>query len=572
MLQFASVLGQVFPEDLLACYLEGIRSETSAGLPEDFNGALSLLVDAKLLRRRRTPDAETVSFRTPLARRVAYNTLLLHNRRILHGIAAAACLETASRAPRRSGMAARHLKLAGDGAEAMKHGLVRLKQAAGGYQTTETISWSDQLLDWAAEAGSGARAETLLEIMDHRRGALELEGRIAECRKTLERMMSLARSHGLPRWRTRVLIGQGSLMSVTGAPRKALELLEAGARMAGAHGCRDLLALALSNQASCRIRLGDLEEAEDNISAALRAADAVDDPTLAARCLLVRSQLEMSTGRLGPAEKTLRELLSREGGASVRIRMAATANLGAVLSGTGREREAERSFLEAMRGAESIGDRRVQASCLCNLAALRRRLGDPEAALESLRIALPLARRIDDDNLEGEVLLNMGTALADAGDSNGAFSRSLEAFELLRRLGGSRHLGLALRNAAVFAERAERREHLPKLMDAIDSARELLGPEERAQALVLAARAARRMGLMLRASQLVGTARGCLSGGGGLLLAEIHALQGICHLAGGSREEAGRALSKAESLLGEDSPKEDLEADLLELRKNLREE
>ena len=565
MLQYASVLGQGFPRGLLARYLEAVRRETSPPLPDDTGSALALLVRKRLLRTGATSAGETVSFRTPLARRVAYDTLLLHNRRILHGIAAGLCLEPSSPPGHMPGMAARHLRLAGDLPGAMREGLEELRQASAGYKTTEAIDWSDRLMEWAAERESGARADSILEILDHRRSALELEGRIEECRRTLDRMLDLADSHGLPDWKARAMIGMGSLMSVTGAPQLALELLEKAARLARSQGERELLALSLANKASCLVRLGKFAEAEGNLDSALGLADAVGDPPLAARCLLVRSQLEMGMGRLEEAEATLRDLISRESGPSVRIRMAATANLGAVLSGAGRLEEAGKSFAEAMRGAESIGDSRVQASCLCNLAALRRRSGDPEGALDDLEKALVLARELGDRNLEGEALLNMGTAMADMGRPEEAFRRSLQAFEALRRLGGSRHLGLALRNAAVFAGDAPAAGIMRELMDALESAGGLLEPDKLAAALVAAARAARRKGMLIRVAQLCGRAESMLAEAGGETLAEIRALQAVCHLEGGSRREAAEALREAEELAGSSPHSADLRRDLREL-------
>jgi class 3 adenylate cyclase/tetratricopeptide (TPR) repeat protein len=561
MLQYASVLGQEFPAELLFDYLESVGAETSCGLPGDTEKALGLLVDKKLLRVRGTPAGSTVSFRTPLARRVAYDTLLLHNRRILHAIAAGRCLEKA-----RPGMAARHMRLSGDVRGALRQGLAELELASEGYQTSEVIRWSDRLLEWAAEDGSGARAEDILGILDHRRTALELEGRIGECRRTLERMLELSEGHGLPDWEARAMIGLGALMSVTGAPRKALDLLSRAARTAGGGGERELLAMALANRASCHISLGELERAEEDVSSALRLAEALDDPPLAARCLLVRSQLEIGTERLGEAEQTLRALISRESGPSVRITMAARANLGAVLSGMGRFEEAESSFSKALRGAESIGDRRVQASCLCNLASLRRRSGDPRLALKTLERALSLAREIGDRSVEAEILVNMGTALADMGRPAEAFHRSLEAFESLRRLGGSRHLGLALRNAAVFAERSDSPGLLAELTDVLDAHGDLLEPDERARSLLLAARAARARGMLIRVAQLCRRAEAALRREGGEVLAEIRALQALCHLQGGSRSEAMAALREAEELAGNTPASDDLRNDLEELR------
>ncbi len=569
MLQYASVLGQEFPRRLLFDFLGTVGSETSSRLPDDTGKALDLLLEKKLLRTVSTPAGETVSFRTPLARRVAYDTLLLHNRRILHGIAAGVCLDTSSPAGPGPGMAARHMRLSGDMRGAIKQGLAELRLASERYQTTEAIQWSEDLMEWAAQRDSGARAKDILEIMDHRRVALELEGRVEESRRALERMREISESHGLPDWQARAMIGLGSLLSVTGAPRRALELLDRAAHMAEAQGESDLLAMAQTYRASCRIRLGELKDAEGSLDSALRLADAIGDPQLAARCLLVRSQLEMGMRKLEEAGDTLRELISRETGPSVRMRMAARANLGAVLSGLGEFDRAEESFAEAMRGAESIGDRRVQASCICNMASLKRRSGEPAAALDELEGALCLSRRIGDRNLEGEVLVNMGTALADMERPEEAFRRSMEAFEALMRAGGSRNLGLAIRNAAVFAERSDSTVPLPILMEALDAAEELLEPEELGAALLLTARAARSRGMLIRVAQLCSRAEEVLRRSRSGTLAEILALQAICHLEGGSREEAAAGLKEAEEMAGDSPRSDDLRRDLEDLRAGL---
>ena len=566
VLQYASVLGQEFPRGLLLEFLRSVAGEDTTGLPDDLDGALDALVAKKLLRLQRTPAGSIVSFRTPLARRVAYNTLLIHNRRILHGLAASTCLSLKGLSLMRPGMAARHLRKAGDKKAALKQGLAELKLAVEGYQSAEAVEWSEVLIQWSGEPETGARTETVLSVLDLRSRALELEGRMADCRRVLGKMQEMADSHGLPDWRARALIGLGTLTSVTGSPRDALRLLSGAAEIAGEIGDDRLLAQALGGMGECRFLVGQPEEAERDLRRALKAAELAEDPYVAARCLLGMAELELSSGRPGQAEEALLSLLSRQQDGNTRLTIAALANLGAARAAMGKTQLAEESLERAARQAEGIGDRRIQASCLCNLGALRRRSGDPERALESLNKARELAALMGDGHLEAEALMNIGTALADGGDCQGAFDRSLEALEVLRGLGGSRQLGLALRNAAVFAEKEGNGRLLQPLLSAAESVERLLPPAELARTLLVVARTARSGGLLLRTAELAERAEQAVGDDDGEMLAQVRALQSVCHLRGGNREDAREAYLEAVRLAGESPSCQDLRQDLEMLR------
>ncbi len=184
-------------------------------------------------------------------------------------------------------------------------------------------------------------------------------------------------------------------------------------------------AMALSEQAVLRQRLGDGRDALEIIGHGIEAAERGKSAEILARTLGRRAVMLLYAGEVAEARRALiraEDLVLGHSthpdgknahsthGPSRMLRAELAVWKGQLAAATGDHGERRHAYLAALAIYEEIGDSRSAAGAAANLADAYNRVGDYEEAVRALTVALERARKIRFRALEGYVLTNLGYA------------------------------------------------------------------------------------------------------------------------------------------------------------------
>ncbi len=373
---YCSVLGMEFPESLYTRMVEKTLAPISPG------AVLEKLVFRGFLTRSEK-KGDSFTFRQPMIHDAAYDSLLHHNRRMLHRFAAESLEELHSSGTGRvSGVLSRHWERAGDTEKAVLVGLEALKMFRNSYQSEEGVRWADHLFSLIGDNPDDVfPPEKLLEVLDCKAFMLDVLDRREEERLTLERMLELG--SGIDSWHARILWRTGNLQKVLCNWGEAAELCEKALEIY--IDLSDLQGVGWSRNSLGVLswKLGDSAAARSHFEEALEIAESMEKADF-------EGSIHCNSGILDKVE--------------------------------GKTASAETHYLKALDFFRRIGNRRDEASVLCNLGILHH---VEERTIESercYRSALKIYRDIGDRRREGVVLGNLGTLLAVTGQKDDASS------------------------------------------------------------------------------------------------------------------------------------------------------
>lgn len=380
----ASVIGRSFDERLLA---ELYR----AGRP--LFDILADLEGQDIIRRVRSLPEPEFAFRHALTREVAYDTLLLQQRGVLHKAVGEAIERLHGR--RLAGHAAvlaYHFARSTCPERAVPHAFEAAEQAAG--------------LFAAAEASG------------HLDTALEIAGRLPASTQTLC-------------WQIDAILRKAALGAPSRNAGDELRQLEEARALAQRLDDRPRLAQALYWLGRHHYVAADLEKAAELAQASLEIADGLGDPALAAgpvnligRTCWQTGELERSAAMTGRSVEQMRLLGNRGEEAT------AAGFMAALLAYLGRFGPAESFARRSIELAQKI-DNPVAEAAVCHYRGIiRDQQGQWEAAIADYRTAQNTARRAGDLFRIYLARFMEGRALLMTGDGEGARS-SIEAAQRL---------------------------------------------------------------------------------------------------------------------------------------------
>ncbi len=216
-LQRCSVLGPVFMQDEYV----SISSRLEEPEAED---CLSSLESRGFVQGTGSDDARMFTFRQIPVQETAYDTILRHNRTILHRFAAEA-LETRDESKRFAGAITHHWELAGYKAKAAEWGAQAVRQYRLSWEHDQGLALAEKVLEWLdLLAPDVSRAEKILNVLEDIAIMRILRSDYSEHRNITDRMYSVADEWNLKRWRGCALRFKGSGMVETGDYKGALEV------------------------------------------------------------------------------------------------------------------------------------------------------------------------------------------------------------------------------------------------------------------------------------------------------------------------------------------------------------
>ncbi|MBD3369149.1 tetratricopeptide repeat protein [Candidatus Fermentibacteria bacterium] len=483
-MQHCSVLGMDFDLALFEELHGGL------GLRTDANAVLDYLVERGFLVRPDPAETGDYSFKNALIRHSAYDTLLLHNRRTLHRLAAESMEATYAEdeVERMAPVIAMHWEKTGDVDRAIRWGLRAMHTCRRNYLNEEGLQWSEKVLAMLEDRPREGRwKRDLLETLLGKDDLLKILGRPEERERNLERLLRQAPESELPADHAEVLSRTAQLYRVTGRPKEALEICESALPIARRAGARKTEIYVLNTMGVIRSGLlGESEKARKIMTKALQLAEETGD-------LLNQITLLGNLGNLTlrlmdhrkAAEYCSRALeLAREVGER-RMEGILLGNLASLYMEGGKFDEAHEYYLQALEVNRETGNRHGEGIVLGNLGILLKRQEKADEAKECYDRALQLNVETGDLVPQARLQVNLGNLHDSLEEYEEAMSRYEAARDIAASIGDKSTLAIA---EASLARQYGRLEQVDKQEEALRRSlqlyRELANP--RNEAMVLA--------------------------------------------------------------------------------------
>jgi predicted ATPase/class 3 adenylate cyclase len=475
VLQQASVVGRVFWDATLE-YLAG----EATGLVE-IPPTLNALGRREMVHERTQSefsDAAEYLFHHEILRAVAYESVLLRNRRSYHSsVADWLIANSGDRTVQFAGLIAGHLESAGRNDEASNQYAEAADAALAAYAVETAADFYERALALSGEDATEYRFKLLLG----RAKTLGMRGKRAEQAATLDELSVLAGEDQsaiatVAFERTWFHWFNGEFPEAIVTARSAVEAAVANADPGREAWARYALSLALLGKE-------DFQPAEAEARHALQLARGAGDAHAAARALNAQGLIALAVRDLTAARRHLVAALeiSRELG-DLERELTAVNNLGIVEAQVGNYPAARAYFEKFRQIAAEVGDRFAESSALLNLAWVASSEEEWSTARDLADRAVAQKREFGHTDAVAEGLMWLGHALLGLGEMQQARAAYAEALQIRNELqqqglAMGAHAGLA-RTALEIGEIDAARSHALVVCRHLDAGGTLAGAWE----------------------------------------------------------------------------------------------
>ncbi len=431
-LQRASVIGMEFALDVY----KTVAHKLSLNGNNDV--ILSELETRDFIRRMLMSSGDNYQFKHIITRNTAYETLLRHNRIILHRCVAQALEELFPEgADELSGIIATHWHEAQKSEKAVEWGMRAQKRCRRLYLNDEGLSWSLRLYEWIGEFPEDEKWDAKrYEILDLLEAMQALTGKNQQRRETLERMMELTSRPHLAGRRGEAQGRYGMLCREMGRVDEAQQYYEEALANLHKAGNLRLMGLVLHSKGILTNERGNKDEALKMHEAALEVFHKLDEAGMEARVLNSIGILYDDQGKSDDALGYYKKSLEAHRAAGDRVMEGKVLNnLGGLNHELGRLDEAPKFYNAALAIAGEIGDRRSEGISLANLAILYEDTKQPDKAMIHHRKALEIHREVGNRRSEAIVLGNLALLLVGQGETDEALVHYEQAMKIYEEVG-----------------------------------------------------------------------------------------------------------------------------------------
>lgn len=420
VVRLASVIGRTFSRPLL---------ERLYAAQAPLSQALEILKALEMIQQTRVlPEAEYM-FTHVLTQEVAYETLLLQRRKVLHGLVGEAVeVLYQGRLAEQVDVLQQHFSWAENWSKAVHYGRQAAERAAKLSQFQEALTLFEQVQTWLLRLPEDqARQETLSDVLLHQE-----------------------RLHRMP--------GQ------PGRQQAIIDQLFALLQPAGDSAC---LAEVYDRQGELYAELGHFDEAERALDAALHIRRALSDAAGESSTLKSLGFLRLHQGQYEEALACNEAALAidRQRGDAMAC-VSDLTNLGAVLQRLGDHERALVYLEEALQLGETTQDSFRLGLTLATIGNVHRKLGDHERALAYYRRFYDI--RVQDHNKAGQIvsLISMAAIYWEQGKTDDSLGLCKDAVRIARGIHYAQLLSQGLRNLGdLLLALNQAREALPCLVE-----------------------------------------------------------------------------------------------------------
>ncbi len=472
ILQQASVIGRVFWDAALGYLNERAHKPLDTAAVEE---TLLGLLRRELIYKRETStfgQANEFIFKHAILREVAYESVLLRDRRRYHGFSADWLrAQSRDRSGELVGLTADHLIKAGRGIEAVDDLIQAGKQAAARYANDEAeayFSRAYELLPAEDIAGRydllrsrektyhllGKREQQaadlntlealaallspikLANVSLRRASYAEAVSDYEAMRLAAENAIAFAAEDGPPAILARSYLEWGIALERTGSYRPAHEQLKRALALAQEAGDRSLAGSSLRGLGIVARAMRRHEEAYRYYQEALAEFVELGDVNAQASTLVWLGVLSTDLGDIARARGYYEQALELTQQTGFRYQESfALSNLGSNANFQGDYARARQFIERALAVAREIDNRIVECLCLNNLATVHLNQGAFAASFTNYEQSLAIARVIGHRSMEASAATGVGHALIRLGDAAAAVDPLQHALHVRRELG-----------------------------------------------------------------------------------------------------------------------------------------
>lgn len=423
VLQFASVQGTLFRRDVLEISV----LLHNPGL--DVSASIDTLESMGFLFRG---EGGTTAFRHDLVQRAAYETMLRHNRRVIHR-SVAETLERLSLPDHPATALFRHWCGACDNEKALEWAPAAMKKAENGGQSDEALRISDWILEHTEGVVAGSRYQTRMLALTARQSVLFRVGRTQEATKVVEELLSAA--SGNPRWEAEGLRAKAIALHDSGRMDQVESLLELALEKAVLACSEDLEGKILCSLANYCSDTGRMDRALELFRHSLSIREELGDTANTGILFNNMATLYSRMGRYGISEEYSRRAIRVHLERGDRVSLGYAMNgLAICLARAGNLAEADGFFRDALAAHTDSGNRREQAAVLTNLGTVAKIRGDFESSLDFRTRSLTIAREAGAPASVAIALLNIGNLRRIMGHPEDTFAYCDEALAVCEEI------------------------------------------------------------------------------------------------------------------------------------------
>jgi class 3 adenylate cyclase/tetratricopeptide (TPR) repeat protein len=427
VLLVASVIGREFTRGVLADAMgEGV----------DVAPTLERLKASGLVQQSGFVPEPAYRFKHVVTQEVAYDSLLEHQRKALHGTVGHAIQRRyADSLDEHVERLARHFAVAGDWAEAVRFGIQAADRATALSQYADALAELEQVERWLLPMPDDAqRLDTLASILMREDRLCHMLGDRAGQRRIVERLVALLAPHGPSVRLAQAYVRQGDFYTLVQHFEDAEEALEKGLTLAIELGDHELESNALRSFALLRSFENRFAEAYEKIARVLeigreRGDTATEHADLATLGGILR--------RMGEPERALQELqagLSRTANAGPTGRCAFYEVLGSLHVARGEYEQALQYFHRGLEEATACRLPMLVSYSLAGIANVYFEQGKIDEFIATQRRNIEASRAARYAEGQAQSSLALGTALTGLGRHADALGHLREAAELFGRL------------------------------------------------------------------------------------------------------------------------------------------
>lgn len=399
VLQFASVQGNQFRADVLEISVHSHHPEL------DVQGSVSALEEAGFLTRGEGPVR---SFRHDLVQRAAFETLLRHNRRLIHRSVALALESLFSKsAPAISLTLLRHWEAADEPGRILELAPCAMQVAGGGGQIEEALRIADKIITMTENGATDQEFKARMTALGTKQSLLSRTGRNHEALEVVGRMYEEAA--GDPEWEAEALRAMAIAYQEDGLVDRVEPLLQQALEKACQSGIEELQGRVLGSLANYHSDTGDKETAKGLYHKAMEIQHRLGNRSQVAALYSNIANLFSRLGAYAESERYYRMAVEVHSELGDRMSLGYALNgLAICLARAGDINGAEECFTGALSAQTDTGNRREQAAVLTNLGTLAKMRGDFETSLDYRTRSLRMAVETRSLASEAIALVNIG--------------------------------------------------------------------------------------------------------------------------------------------------------------------
>ncbi|MFH1623858.1 MAG: tetratricopeptide repeat protein [Pseudomonadota bacterium] len=429
VLQTSSVIEREFSYELI---------KRVTGLSEQkLLAHLSALKDTELLYERGIYPQSTFIFKHALMREVAYETLLLQRRKVLHGLVGQAIEELyPDRLEEHLNLLQHHFSLAENWQKAVYYGRQAAEKAARLSQFHEAFTMFEQIQEWLNHLPEEKlRQDTLVDILLEQERLCETLGWRKRQQALIDQLLSLLQSFDDPACLAEIKVREGDLYTQLGRFDDAEHALSDS--LATWRALSDTLgeSRALRSMGFLRWHQGQDKEAITFNEAALAIDRLRDDPTAIATDLTNLGAVWRNLGNhknaLGCLEEALQFYMAAENSAKQAFTRYSIANVHLELGALDRAME---QYQAAHDIFEHHHDRVMASRALAGMANLYWRLGKAQDSLRLYKEVVRITRDIKFGQGLSHSLRTLGELLLVLNERQKALDYLLESTEVFAEL------------------------------------------------------------------------------------------------------------------------------------------